>query len=491
VRKDSQRPQRVFHLKMIVMKFGGTSVEDAASIERVAEIIRARVALRPVVVVSAMGKTTRRLLQAAQSSAAGDSRTTLAVVADLKTRHVSEARRLVTQADGREGFLLIEKLFDELKKLLEGLAILGEVPPRGLDKILSYGELLSSAIVSDALGERGINARLLDSREFIKTDDRFGGASPIFEITNRRIREIVSPVIEGGAVPVIQGFIGSTREGATTTLGFEGSDYTAAIVGAALGAEDIQIWKDVSGLMTADPAVFAGARTVKLCTFAEAADLTFFGAKVLHPKAIHPAARRNIPVHIYNSKQPSATGTEITATAPASSNLIKSIAYKSPVTVIKATATYGASGGADRARVTPEDDFLRALLDALGRQRVRPLIAAASASSVALAIDSRELADGRERDLLEDISELAQVSAESGKAIVSLVGERLSRDSSVAGMVFRALGEVQTGVILHGSSPITMSLVVDESEVDSVIARLHEAFFKELDPQTFEVARPS
>src|SRR5712691_9558931 len=156
---------------MIVMKFGGTSVEDAPSIERVAEIIRERLALKPVVVVSAMGKTTRKLLQAAEASAAGDSRTTLGLVADLKTRHVSEARRLVNKSEGREVFALIDKHFDELKKLLEGLAILGEVPPRGLDKILAYGELLSSAVLTDALSERGIPARLFDARELIKTDD--------------------------------------------------------------------------------------------------------------------------------------------------------------------------------------------------------------------------------------------------------------------------------------------------------------------------------
>src|SRR5262249_13341006 len=242
-----------------------------------------------------------------------DSQTPRGIVADKKPRHTSEARRLVKKSDGREVFSLIDKHFDELKRLLEGLAILGEVPPRGLDKILAYGELLSSAIVADALNERGVPTRMLDAREFIITDDRFGGASPLFDITNAKTREVIGPVIEAAEVAVIQGFIGATREGATTTLGFEGSDYTAAIIGAAMGAGDIQIWKDVSGLMTTDPRLFAGAHTVKACTFAEAADLTYFGAKVLHPKAIHPAARQNIPVHIYNSKKPEAAGTAISA----------------------------------------------------------------------------------------------------------------------------------------------------------------------------------
>src|ERR1044072_3117268 len=454
---------------MIVMKFGGTSVEDAASVERVAEIIRARLSLRPVVVVSAMGMATRKLLQAAEASAAGDGRTTLAVVEDLKARHVSEARRLVKDSSEREVFSIIEKHFDELKKLLEGLAILGEVPPRGLDKILSYGELLSSAIVADALSERSIHARLMDARQFIKTDDRFGAASPLFDIANPMIQESLAPVIEGGGVPVIQGFIGSTREGATTTLGFEGSDYTAAIIGAAMKADDIQIWKDVSGLMTADPKMFPGARTVKVCTFAEAADLTYFGAKVLHPKAIHPAARQDISVHIYNSKKPEAAGTAITRTAPPCANFIKSIAYKQPVTIIHAKG--------ERVADVPSADFLKTLLNTLNKYRAQPLSIAVSASSVALAIDSSETGEHTERDLIEEISLFATASREPGKAIVSLVGEELRSDTAVAGRVFKAIDEIQLGVILHGSSPISMNLVVDERDVESVIARLHEVFF--------------
>jgi aspartate kinase len=463
---------------MIVMKFGGTSVEDAASVERVAEIIRARLSLKPVVVVSAMGKTTRKLLQAAESAAAGDNRSTLAVLADLKTRHLSEARRLVKDSAEREVFQIIERHFDELKKLLEGLAILGEVPPRGLDKILSYGELLSSAIVADALRERNIPARLMDARQFIKTDDRFGQASPLFDITNALTQEALAPVIEAGGVPVVQGFIGSTRESATTTLGFEGSDYTAAIIGAAMNADDIQIWKDVSGLMTADPKMFPGARTVKVCTFAEAADLTYFGAKVLHPKAIHPAARQNISVHIYNSKKPDATGTAITRTAPSCANFIKSIAYLRPVTIIHAKG--------ERIADVPSADFLKTLLNTLNKYRAQPLLIAVSASSVALAIDSRETGEHTERDLIEEISLFATASREPGKAIVSLVGEELRSDTAVAGRVFKAIDEIQLGVILHGSSPISMNLVVDERDVESVIARLHEVFFAQPDPQAFE-----
>jgi len=467
---------------MIVMKFGGTSVEDAASVERVAEIIKARLHLRPVVVVSAMGKTTRKLLQAAEASADGDHKTTLAVVAELQARHLSEAHTLVKSTAERAVFSIIDRHFDELNKLLEGLAILGEVPPRGLDKILAYGELLSSAIVADALAERGVPARLLDAREFIITDDRFGSASPLFDITNAQARLSLAPLIEAGEVPVIQGFIGATREGATTTLGFEGSDYTAAIVGAALEADDIQIWKDVSGLMTTDPRVFSGARTVKACTFAEAADLTYFGAKVLHPKAIHPAARQNIPVHIYNSKKPEATGTSISATAPRSANLIKSIAYKRPVTIVHVKGESISNG--ERA-VAPED-FLKTLLNTLNKHAARPLLVAVSAASVALAVDAAEVSEARERDLLEEIVRFATVSVDRNCAIVSLVGEQLRDDRGLASRVFKAIEETQIGVILHGSSPISMNMVVAENAVEGVIARLHAVFFDDLDPQVFE-----
>jgi aspartate kinase len=301
-------------------------------------------------------------------------------------------------------------------------------------------------------------------------------------MTDDKVRRAIAPVIEGGGVPVIQGFIGSTREGATTTLGFEGSDYTAAIVGAAMDAGDIQIWKDVSGLMTADPAIFAGARTVKVCTFTEAADLTYFGAKVLHPKAIYPAAKKNIPVHIYNSRQPEAAGTTISRSAPRCANLIKSIAYKRAVTIINVKG----ESIADGPRATVPEDFLKALLDTMSKHRTRPLITAVSASSAALAVDSRDPGIGRERDLIEDISKFATASLESNKAIVSLVGEELRSDSKVAGRVFKAIDEIQLGLILHGSSPITMSFIVNETDVENVIARLHEVFFSHLDPQIFE-----
>ena len=458
---------------MIVMKFGGTSVEDAASIERVAEIVAGHLAARPVVVVSAMGKTTRMLLQAARDSARGEARLSAATALELKTRHASEARQLIKRKTAALDF--IEGYFGELKKLLDGLSVLGEMPPRGLDKILAYGELLSSAIVADALAERGIASQWVDARELIKTDDRFGGASPLFDITNPNLRKTLTPLLEKGVVPVMQGFIGSTREGATTTLGFEGSDYTAAIVGAAMAADDIQIWKDVSGLMTCDPRIYKGARTVRACSFAEAAALTYFGAKVLHPKAIHPAARKNIPVHIYNSKAPAEAGTAITASARQGREVIKSITYKRPVTLLHATI----ETASEEEQVFLPEDSLKTIINTMIKRRVTPLITAVSGLHTVFAIDSTLMNDTIERDLIADISKFAAVRLEHDRAIVTPVGTGMKDDAGITGRIFRALEGVTVNAVLHGSSPIMMNLIVAASDVEAVIERLHEAFFSQ------------
>ncbi|HWX41501.1 MAG TPA: aspartate kinase [Blastocatellia bacterium] len=467
---------------MIVMKFGGTSVEDAPSIERVAGIIRSRLACRPVVVVSAMGKTTRALLDAAESSAAGDSARARSIVSEVKARHSTEAGRLIRDAATSPTLTAVERYIDELNKLLEGLAILGEVPPRGLDKILSYGELLSSAIVAGALAEQGLPVRLMDSRQFIKTDARYGSASPLFEITNAAVREVLLPVIDSGEVPIVQGFIGSASNGSTTTLGFEGSDFSAAIIGAAMDAEDIQIWKDVSGLMTADPAIFGGARTVKQCTFAEAAELTYFGAKVLHPKAIHPAAEKKIPVHICNSRRPDAAGTAITTTSFRCSNVVKSITYKRPVTVISSTAhaVPGLSGSERR--------LLKLLIDGVapGQNGLTPMIAALSASRAVFAIDSSQFERDGARGLIDEMAGRGQIEITDERAIVSLVGEDLRSDRTMASRVLKVLDDVDVGLVLHGSSPITMNLIVGAADVESVVAKLHDAFFADVDPDVFE-----
>ena len=457
---------------MIVMKFGGTSVQDAPSIERVTEIVRRRLDLQPAVVVSAMGKTTRNLLTAAGYSAAGKSREALTKLEEIHRYHFELARTLIPNVERSEAGIKLNSHLDELRKLFEGLSILRELTLRSQDKILSYGELMSTAIVTAAFQQRGINAVLLDARDFIITDERFTRAQPIEAIAYQKINEQVRPVLEAGRVPVIQGYIGSTRDGATTTLGFEGSDYTAALIGAALNVNDIQIWKDVSGLMTADPQIFPAARTVKSISFAEAAELTFFGAKVLHPSAIHPARVKKIPVHIYNSKQPDATGTEISGHATTGSNLIKSIAYKRPLCILNVFSN----------RTFSPYDFLKGVFDILDRERITPYIMVTSEASVALAVSASENLEF----LKDDLSHFGEVKVTKQKATISLVGENLRTQRDFAATAVRRLTGTPIDMIAYGASPINFTFVVDEQQVPVVIAKLHEVFFQELDPNLFE-----
>jgi aspartate kinase len=460
---------------MIVMKFGGTSVEDAPSIARVAEIVRRRLDLQPAVVISAMGKTTRNLLSAASFSAAGKSNDALSKLDEIRHYHFELAKTVVPDFERSEAWRKLTGYFDELQKLFAGLAILRELTLRSQDKILSYGELISTAIVANAFQARGIGAVLLDARELVITDERFTRAQPIEALTHQKINEHVQPIISEGRVPIIQGYIGSTREGATTTLGFEGSDYTAALVGAALGVNDIQIWKDVSGLMTADPAIFAGARTVKTISFAEAAELTFFGAKVLHPSAIQPARQKAIPVHIYNSKKPEATGTAITNSVippQREANLIKSIAYKRPLCILNVLSN----------RLFSPYDFLKAVFDILDRERLTPYIMTTSEASVAVALSASENLEF----LIEDLNHFGEVSIINQKATISLVGEHLRTARDIATTVFQHLNGLDVHMISQGASPINFTFVVDENAVPEVIARLHQVFFRELDPNVFE-----
>ncbi|MBW2651049.1 MAG: lysine-sensitive aspartokinase 3, partial [Deltaproteobacteria bacterium] len=244
---------------MIVMKFGGTSIEDIPSVERVVEIINSRLEQCPVVVNSAMGKTTRKLLDIARLSAEGMDEKALSRLDEIRGYHFDMVRGLTPDFEDSDVRTTLERYFEELQRLLGGLSVLRELTPRSQDRILSYGELVATTIIASALQSRGINARWLDARDFIITDERFTRAKPLDDLTCRGIQEKVRPLVESGHVPVIQGFIGSTRSGATTTLGFEGSDLTAALAGAALDVSDIQIWKDVNGIMTADPRIFAGA----------------------------------------------------------------------------------------------------------------------------------------------------------------------------------------------------------------------------------------
>src|SRR5437667_12032961 len=293
---------------MIVMKCGGTSVEDAAAIDRSCRIVGERVSRKPFVVVSALGGATNGLLEAGSFAARGEIGKAMTIADRLEYRHIELLPSSAEQ-------------FVRLRELLKALGAIGEFSPRTQDLIASYGEALSSLIFVDRMKRLGFGAAHVDARQCVVTDDRFGKASPIMDVTASRLEEAARPHLNAGRVVVMGGYIGSTLSGTITTLGRGGSDYSAAITGTALNAEEIQIWTDVDGMMTADPRIVAGAWKVKEISFDEASELAYFGAKVLHPLTVLPAVEKNIPVYILNSQKPKGTGTRITLESRPCKNL--------------------------------------------------------------------------------------------------------------------------------------------------------------------------
>jgi aspartate kinase len=427
-----------------------------------------------VVIVSAMARVTDALLRLA--GAAGERRFDEAkvIIGELRERHITTSRDLLSPDHhlidevGRG----ITDYFAELESLARSVATLGELSPRSQDAITSFGERLSSLIVAAALRARGARAELVDSRRFIVTDDNFTMAAPNMRETETRARAALLPLIDRQIVPVAQGFIGSTAEGVTTTIGRGGSDYSAAIIGASLGAEAIEIWTDVDGLMTADPRVVSRARRIRVISFAEAAELSYFGAKVLHPSTVMPAVERGIPVHIYNTRNPSCEGTLIVREPRPSSNLIKSIAFKRGVTIINVTST----------RMLMAYGFLRKIFEVFDQHQTSVDVVTTSEVSVSMTLDSTDRISGIKRDL----EAIAQVSVEAGKAIVCVIGDNLKFKPGVAAHLFRAVETTNVNMISQGASEINLTFVIDESEVENVVRALHENFFVEADPEVFE-----
>jgi len=456
---------------MIVMKFGGTSVEDGNAIDRAAKIVHGRLAQRPVVVVSAMSKVTDQLLAMGRAAGAGDRKTALKLSRALRERHYNTAGELLGTALFTQfhGDLGVD--FDALDELLRGIAAVGELTPRTTDHVAAYGELLSSKIITAAFSARGIDSKLVDSRECILTDGNHTRAVPLFEETNERVRLKLKPLLEAARVPVMGGFIAATRAGITTTIGRGGSDFSAAIVGAGLGAERIEIWTDVDGMMTTDPNACPDARRIKVVSFDEAAEVAYFGAKVLHPATVLPAVQQNIPVYILNSRNPSCDGTKITARAPRCRNTFKAIAAKKRITIVDVAAT----------RMLMAHGFLKSIFDAFDRHRVSVDVVSTSEVSVSLTVDSNEAIPA----LAADLAKLADVKYEGRKAIVCLVGENLRETPGIAARVFNELSDVNIRMISQGASEINLTFVIEEDEVPKVVRKLHAAFFSDLDPEVF------
>ena len=449
---------------MIVMKFGGTSVESAEAIQRVAGIVRSHIARRPVVVVSAMGKTTNKLLAIAEHAVAGELQPALARLAELREFHLRESAGL--GADD-----IVDAHFQDLDALVRGLAVMRELTPRATDAISAYGERISSLIVAAHFRNCGINTVHIDSRSVIVTDRRHTQAAPLFEETNRRLHQTISPLLDH-LVVVMGGFIAATEDGVTTTLGRGGSDYTASIVGAGIGADEIQIWTDVDGMLTADPTVIGDAHRVKVCSFTEAAELAYFGAKVLHPATVLPAIEKNIPVRILNSRRPEVEGTLIVSDPPPCSTPIRSIACKRNITLWNIVST----------RMLMAHGFLRRIFEVFDRYETPVDMLATSEVSVSLTIDNpRSLAAIR-----AELEAFADVTIEKDQAIVCLVGENIRRCDNVSARAFAALDGIRPRMVSQGASQLNLSMVVAGADLQRAVESLHREFFRTPDPASFE-----
>ena len=456
---------------MIVMKFGGTSVESAAAIERVASIVKARLDRHPIVVVSAMGKTTNKLLALAQSAIGGHKEEYIRQLHDLRDFHSREARQVVPLSQRADLDRTLDEQFQEMTELVKGLAVLGELTPRSIDAISSYGERLSSYVVTLAFQHFGVPSVHVDSRKLVVTDRRHTHAAPIFAETYKRLAATLPP-LAAEKVVVMGGFIAATEEGVTTTLGRGGSDYTASIVGAGVNAEEIQIWTDVDGMLTADPTILPGGHRVKVISFAEAAELAYFGAKVLHPATVIPAMERNIPVMILNSRNPDAAGTRIVAETVRGGNAVKSIACKRQVTLVNIHST----------RMFMAHGFLRRIFEVFDRYETSVDMIATSEVSVSLTIDNTSHLER----IVKEMGEFSEILTEPDQAIVCLVGENIRHTPGVAARAFGSLGGANIRMISQGASLLNLSFVIAEKDLREAVQALHSEFFRELDPEVFE-----
>ncbi len=460
----------------VVMKFGGTSVEDSAAIGRSASIVAGRLAQgkSPVVVVSAMAKVTDQLLRAAEAASQGDRTGALAISSRLRVRHRDTAAELVQNPEDRAAIIdLIDQKFDSLDDILRGLAAILELTPRVSDLIVSFGERVSSRMVAAAFRERGIEAAHVDAREIIVTDSQFQKAIPQESIIEKRAPEKLLPLVRQGKVPVMGGFIASNEAGMTTTLGRGGSDLSGALVGGALAAQAIEIWTDVDGIMTADPRVCPDALRVKVISFEEAAELAYFGAKVLHPATILPAVKKNIPVSVLNSRNPGCEGTRIISLAPHCRSPFKSIAVKKKLSIIDVVAS----------RMLMTHGYLSQIFAIFDKHKCPVDMVSTSEVSVSLTVDSNNHLPA----IAADLSRLADVKYEGKKALICMVGEDIRGQNGIAAQVFAAIRHINVRMISQGASEINMSFMIEEDDADEAVRSLHAAFFRDPDPAVFDV----
>jgi bifunctional aspartokinase / homoserine dehydrogenase 1 len=459
------------------MKFGGTSVGDAACIARVAQIVRAAASESSVVVVvSAMRGVTNHLIEAAARAEANERDEVANIFESLRKQH-GEALAALIQSDQLRARLAksTEEIFAEGQRFSEGTALLRELTPRTLDSLSSLGERLSAPLVAGALGELGLRSESIDATELIVTDSYHGGASPRMEATHERSQARLSPLLKQGIVPVVTGFIGANEQGVLTTLGRGGSDYSATVLGAALEADEIVIWTDVDGVLTADPRLVPDARTILEISYREAAELAYFGAKVLHPKTLRPVMPAGIPVWIRNSFAPDRPGTKITPNGRGKGGGVKAL------TAIKDVALIAVGGPG----IVGLPDVVGRTFSTTAEVRANVLLISQSSSQndicfIVAAADARRTVEALRKEFAQDVAheKVEHITVDPNIAIVAVVGENMHGTPGVAGQTFSALGREGVNIIAiaQGSSESNISFVVEEKHMKTALLSVHRQF---------------
>ncbi len=451
-------------MKSVVMKFGGSSVADAACMRQVMSVVKRMLPEAPLIVLSAMGKTTNALFAAARSAEQGLLDKALAEVQVIRDLHLKTAKELL--CSGTEMIDAEQALgdrFSELEHLIRGVALLRELTPRSMDAIASFGERTSTILFAALLRSEGIETALIDARTILRTDDHFGAAEPQIESIRDLAKALLASILQPGKAAVTQGYIGSTAEGLTTTLGRGGSDYSASLFGAAIGACEVQIWTDVEGVLTCDPRIVAKATAIKELSFAEASELAAFGASVLHPATIQPAVDAGIPVTVRHTQRPDGHFTSIRSEV-STGRSVTALASRGKTTVLTVTST----------RMLQQSGFLARLFDAFARHRISVDLIATAEVSVSLTVDTGTSL----KSLIAELSGFAKVQVAEGRAIVAIVGERLKQTPGLAACILTALGTINVEMISMGASELNLSLVVREDEAPEALRRLHAALFE-------------
>jgi aspartate kinase len=455
-------------MKLVVMKFGGTSVESAEAMRRVAGIVRSSPAQETVVVLSACAGVTNQLLRIGHLASNASPEEAAFLVREITDRHAGIARDLLSPQHRGEIEAAVEAAGTELLGLVRGISVLGELTPRSLDLLASFGERLSTLVFEAHLRTSGTPCALVDARTFMVTDDRYTKAVPDLAETRQRLQRIARPLLGQHTVIVTQGFIGATAAGITTTIGRGGSDHSAALIGALLEADEIQIWTDVDGMLTADPSIVASARRIRLMSFREASELAYFGARVLHPESILPAISKNIPVRVLNSRHPLSQGTLIVAEPKTAKQcIIKSVAYKEDIALISIVST----------RMFLAYGFLENVFDVF--HNFETVVHTVATSDVSVSVTVNDVS--RLEDIVRELRRFATVTVDRKKAIVCVVGDQLRHTPGIAARVLQAIAHVNINMISQGASEINISFVIDEGDLDSVVQALHTEFFSHAD----------